>query len=185
MSRWTDPFAHHYEAALVEHSPLFDRDRIGYSLWVHLKQCYDKAWRNYGATEGYRHIWGMSEHLYFSIPSENRGGYALEVERICTTRPRRDNADIATLMANQWLYLGNKGEEMANAGYDPITYGLYRETGPSEEHRFRQAAYMAINRGMEKVSRDDAAMFTELERPSYTLTPPKKTGQEGMGPHGT
>ena len=158
-------------ATVVDHNPLIDRDRKGYSLWTYLKQAYDRAMKTYGVTEGRRPVWGMDEYLGFSIPSENRGGYALEIERICTIRPRRYNADVATLVANQWVYIGNKGEEMANAGYDPITYGLYRETGPSEEHRFRQAAYMAITRGMEKVSRGDAVVFTELDRPAYTLTP--------------
>ena len=132
---WTDPFAHHYEAKLVEHNPLIDRDRKGYSLWTCLSQASDRAWKTYRLTCR-QYPGDFEQYLYLSAPSENRGGYTLQVERICTTRPRVSNADVATLMANQWVYIGNKGEEMASAGYDPITYGLYRETGCSEEHSF-------------------------------------------------
>ena len=70
------------------------------------------------------------------------------------------------------------------AGYDPLTYALYRETGPSDDHSLRQAAYMAITRGTEKVSRDDAVMLTELDRPAYNLTPRgklAKKAREQMG----
>ena len=46
------------------------------------------------------------------------------VERICTTRPPVSNREIATLMANQWVYLDRKRVQIVNAGYGKLTEGL-------------------------------------------------------------
>ena len=47
------------------------------------------------------------------------------VERVCTNRPPNGNPELATLMANQWVYLDRKRGQLIGAGYQEITKGLF------------------------------------------------------------
>ena len=47
------------------------------------------------------------------------------VERICTPRPPKESAELASLMANQWVYLDRKKSQLIGAGFGEITKGLF------------------------------------------------------------
>ena len=67
VNPWMDPFVHRYEAKLVQHQLLMDRDRMGYSLWSHHFQAYDQARGTFRLTcRGYPG--NFERDLHLSVP---------------------------------------------------------------------------------------------------------------------
>ena len=92
--------SHHYVVDLALQHPLIASDRMEYLLRSHLKSAFDRTCI-YVRSKGDASEVTFAENLRLHVPSECFGDQSWMVERICTTRPLTESAELATLMANQ------------------------------------------------------------------------------------